>query len=1330
MENRLFFWASNFNPTGYAYGFDGAAQTSENKSTTGFVFAAASNSTRYILSSLGGALRYFDFDDNEQTDENWTLSFFPEAIIATDDRLIAIDASTAHFFTHDGTEQTNENISHGLSTPRGATLTPDHYVISDLNENVKYFSRTDRSEQTALAHTLPSGDYRAAVATDDTIHFINSDGGETVAYDFSAVRQSGRNITGLASRITFTGAFATFAPSFTGATLTITADAPIYAGQLADLAITADQDVTDLAIGDITLTDATAISLTRNAADDYTLRIRAAANAGDIVVTIAENAVAETNLETIQTFTRTANPTVAISFDANELARSGATTVTYEWSVAPTGFTAADTDASDGTLSDFSGSATTFTQTLTAPATGEGRLTVSVSANSIEQGNAATSADINYGDLLVIGWQVPDRDENNDFPLILTSNRELTGVELGDFVLRRADGVFTNLNASNTAISQVPNTHNWRLDISLTGTFDHDFQIRLRRNRIQENGMDVPSSNLNSPNFHIDSSITTPAAPTQLTVDTVTQTSITFSFTAGADGGLSITTFEYELDGDGNWESFESTDTEQTIDELTHSTEVDIKVRGVNPEGAGTASAALTATTASPPLVLSRPEAPTISVESVDYRAIVISIIAGHDGNTAITDWEYELDGDGTWHSFGRTDTEQTIPDLTPDTAYAIKVRGVNSEGSGTASDTVRGRTAALTDPDPATHLRRVSATTTQIVIAWRAPENNGGAELTSYKINVDGTVTDTGSTDTSATLSGLSPSETVEISVAAVNPEGTGAYSDSIEVTTDAEFTITTTERDIRELQRFDINIAATGAVSGLTRAKVPVTGATVNSFTANASDDYTLNVTADTGEGNIVLSINEDVVLPGNAPVSKSFRRSAYPIPEITFGVRQVNPGDDLPVNIDWDESVDGFDDADITVIGTGATKGVLEGSGRAYRLTIQTTPTGTGRITVRIRPNAVTEGNRQKQASISYVMPPVWQTGSALESRIDALGDTRIDITQKVENATEIQALGGLQEWLSFDGTHLVIEQAPILRKATEFRVKLRASNAEDVHADAFYILTVNASKLVMLQSTLFFKPSITYESDRVKVHGTNIIVREMTDNNYETFSSENDVEINTANADGNHPTTIHFIALKTKKVERFSFFPSGGSGTGFMNREMPTRFVATGGEDIPTVVNGFQHELYPLPEPVTATEVRLQFHGTDIEIYAVMLLELIAEIRDGEFLDILPDKVDRTGEIIEFPDGGVDRGDVIGAERWKWETEYVLQVLPSVTSFDTVPAVRKFISDHPHIVHAEEPARHPERIYPAVQASFEITDELQSKRGYQTSGSIVPFTVAEA
>ena len=266
------------------------------------------------------------------------------------------------------------------------------------------------------------------------------------------------------------------------------------------------------------------------------------------------------------------------------------------------------------------------------------------------------------------------------------------------------------------------------------------------------------------------------------------------------------------------------------------------------------------------------------------------------------------------------------------------------------------------------------------------------------------------------------------------------------------------------------------------------------------------------------------------------------------------------------------------------------------------------------------------------------------------------------------------------------------------------------------------------LDMLQSTLFFKPSIAYDGDRVSAHGTSRIIREMTDNDYETYSSETDVEINTAAADGS-PTRVEFIFLKTKNVDSYSFTPSGGSGSGFSNRAMPAFFVATGGEHIPTVVNGYQHECYPLPAPVTATSVRLQFNGSGVEIYAVMLLELIAEIQDGDFNNPLPYKVDRTGHILNYPGGGVDRGNVIGAERWKWEVEYQLKILPRYTSFNSVPGFLRFLSDNPEVVHAQEPARYPERIYPAETVSLEVYQRYRTKRGYHAGGSVVPFRVAE-
>ncbi len=201
---------------------------------------------------------------------------------------------------------------------------------------------------------------------------------------------------------------------------------------------------------------------------------------------------------------------------------------------------------------------------------------------------------------------------------------------------------------------------------------------------------------------------------------------------------------------------------------------------------------------------------------------------------------------------------------------------------------------------------------------------------------------------------------------------------------------------------------------------------------------------------------------------------------------------------------------------------------------------------------------------------------------------------------------------------------------------------------------------------LSSTFIFKPAINYDDDRVtqrnatfKPHN-NRYSSMMTDNDYTTFSSVDDVDIDVSS--GGNATRIDCIALKTKNVDSYAFTPTGGTGTGFANRAIPTEYTTADGRAQTSIVNGFQHEIYLLPSPVTATDVRLQFSGTNIEVYAVMLLELVMEIPDGEFVSTVPRKVDRAGIIHDFPDGSVDRGSVLGAERWKWEREYRLKVVP--------------------------------------------------------------------
>ena len=89
---------------------------------------------------------------------------------------------------------------------------------------------------------------------------------------------------------------------------------------------------------------------------------------------------------------------------------------------------------------------------------------------------------------------------------------------------------------------------------------------------------------------------------------------------------------------------------------------------------------------------------------------------------------------------------------------------------------------------------------------------------------------------------------------------------------------------------------------------------------------------------------------------------------------------------------------------------------------------------------------------------------------------------------------------------------------------------------------------------LSNTLLCKPPIHYEDDRVEIRSTSTPVPEMIDNDYLTHSTEDDVDVNVADADGN-ATKIDLIGLVTKNVDSYAFTPTGGAGAGFTSRKCP-------------------------------------------------------------------------------------------------------------------------------------------------------------------------------
>src|SRR5438093_798989 len=109
---------------------------------------------------------------------------------------------------------------------------------------------------------------------------------------------------------------------------------------------------------------------------------------------------------------------------------------------------------------------------------------------------------------------------------------------------------------------------------------------------------------------------------------------------------------------------------------------------------------------------------------------------------------------------------------------------------------------SSTTAPQPPTGLTATAASSSQINLSWTAPTNNGGSAITGYKIesstNSGSTwsvlVSNTGSTGTAYSDTGLSPNTTYSYRVSAINSVGTSTPSNTASATTQSATTSSNT--------------------------------------------------------------------------------------------------------------------------------------------------------------------------------------------------------------------------------------------------------------------------------------------------------------------------------------------------------------------------------------------------------------------------------------------------------------------------------------------------------------------------------------------------------
>ena len=262
-------------------------------------------------------------------------------------------------------------------------------------------------------------------------------------------------------------------------------------------------------------------------------------------------------------------------------------------------------------------------------------------------------------------------------------------------------------------------------------------------------------------------SVTAPAAPTSLSA-TPGDTTASIAFTAGSDGGASITKYQYTTNDGTNWYDAAAGPTSPiSITGLTNGTNYSIKIRAYNSAGGGTASSAVSVTPRT------TPSAPTSLSVTPGNMTATITFTAGSDGGSPILRYTYSLDGGSTWTYLGLgLGSPLTITELPNGTTFNISLQAITAIGASPASApvTVTPRAAPAAPTIDKVTLGNGSAS---LAIT---PGADNGAAITKYEVRVgEGAWTDAGSTSP-LLVTGLTNYSCNLVRVRAVNAAGPGA--------------------------------------------------------------------------------------------------------------------------------------------------------------------------------------------------------------------------------------------------------------------------------------------------------------------------------------------------------------------------------------------------------------------------------------------------------------------------------------------------------------------------------------------------------------------------
>ena len=326
--------------------------------------------------------------------------------------------------------------------------------------------------------------------------------------------------------------------------------------------------------------------------------------------------------------------------------------------------------------------------------------------------------------MLTVAWSAPAED----------GGRDITRYDLRYI---RSDAP-NRADANWTVRDSVWSSGALRYPLSgLTNGVEYDVQVRAE-NAVGEGPWSLP---------HIDTPLTTPGAPSIESVTPGDQT-LTVAWSApGSDGGRDITGYDLRYirsdapdRADARWTEQSSIWTSGALryplSGLTNGVDYDVQVRAVTALGGGSWSGA----GAGKPLTT--PSAPTIDLVTPGDGTITVAWSAPADtGGSEVTGYDLRyISSDAT----NKDDANWTVRDsvwtsgalryplssLTNGIRYDLQIRAVNEAGDGQWSGTISGEPQTI---PAAPTIDSVTPGDETITVAWSAPADTGGSEVTGY---------------------------------------------------------------------------------------------------------------------------------------------------------------------------------------------------------------------------------------------------------------------------------------------------------------------------------------------------------------------------------------------------------------------------------------------------------------------------------------------------------------------------------------------------------------------------------------------------------------------